>query len=251
MPSLPRAIALLTLAVSATLPLGAITPAPRVLLDGDVVDLRGTLRIERRGWNELLVLHTAIPYRLSSEAAGDAPDPHSGPVQDIGLTLPGQDDLLARFAGKSIRVSGRLQLAPASPYAWNGSLVFAITIALPNGDYLNPKLPDPGLALSIRHYVASATLQPRLWPRLYTARDADTHRPLPTPNLAGCHVNGTGDVLNCFCTDGFHASRGLLHTAADTQTATITPTSARFTLPEPATTPITAEVDCIRTTPKE
>ncbi len=248
MPSFPILRTAVLLTLSAAHPLRAVTLPSQLLHDGDPVDLRGTLRIERQGWSEILVLHTATLYRLAP-GAPDITTP-SAPTQDFALTLPGQDDLLARSAGRPIRVSGRLQLTPASPYTWNGTLVFATTVALPSGDYLNPRLPDPGLALSVRRYIATATLQPRLWPRLYTARDADTHRPLPTPNLAGCHVNGAGDVLNCFCTDGFHPTSGLLHNAADSQPATIT-TFAQFPLPEPASTPITAEVDCVRTAAKE
>ena len=237
---------LLTLVLSATITLSAVAQTP-VLHDGDQIDLRGMLVIKRSDWSEFLVLRTARPYRLLPSA--EAPSPEL--IQEFGLTLPGQDDLLARSAGKPIRVSGRLQLAEASPYYWNGTLIFATAVALPGGNYLGPKLPDPGLPITIRRYTASATLQPKLWPRLYTARDLDTHRPLSTPNLAGCRVSGGGDVLNCFCRDGFQPTRSLLHTAAGAQPGTMSGSFVQFALPAPADTPVTAEVECARPPPKD
>ena len=245
MPPLLRT--LLTLTLLTALPPFSVAQDPHTLENGDTVDLRGTLLIKRRGWSEFLVLHTMAPYRLTP----DSGDPPQDPVQELGITLSGQDDLLARSAGKAIRVTGRLQLASTSGFYWNGTLVWANTIALSNGEYLNPKIPEPGLPLAIHHYTASATLQPKLWPRLYTARDVDTHRSLSTPNLAGCRVNGAGDVLNCFCSDGFRPAKGLLHTAAGTAPATMHETFAQFMLEAPADTPITAEVECTRPAPKE
>ena len=237
---------LLTLALSATITLSAVAQTP-ILHDGDQIDLRGMLVIKRSNWSEFLVLRTARPYRLLPSAEAASPDS----IQEFGLTLPGQDDLLARSAGRPIRVSGRLQLAQASSYCWNGTLIFATTVALPGGNYLSPRPPDPGLPLSVRRYSASATLQPKLWPRLYTARDLDTHRSISIPNLAGCRVSGGGDVLNCFCSDGFQPTRSLLHTAAGAQSGTMSQSFVQFALPTPADTPVTAEVECARPPPKD
>ena len=249
LPHLPR---LVPLALLALLVPPAFSQASRVLHSGDQVDLRGTLVIKRRGWSEFLVLHTATPYTLAPMDVPDAPKEASSrePVQEIGITLSGQDDLLARSAGKPIRVSGRLQLVDASPFLWNSTLLWATAVALPTGDYVSPRLPEPGLPLTVHHYVASATLQPRLWPRLYTARDVDTHRPLSTPNLAGCRVSGAGDMLNCSCSDGFRPAGGVLHAITGTSPALMTGAFAQFTLPPPADIPVTADVECTRSAPQ-
>lgn len=229
----------------------AITPQnkPVILRNGQTVDLRGTLAVQHRGWKQFLVLRTTDPYALAPDAVvATYPIPH--PVtREFGLTLAGQDDHLAHLAGKAVRVSARLQFTPESPYLWNGTLLWATVVALPSGEYLDPRLPEPGLPLSVRRYTATATLRPAAWTRTYTARDLETRKPLTRPNLAGCSVSGGGDVLNCACTDGFRPTSAVLHTAFGDRNAAMVSSFAQFSVGDPASTPITAELECARTAP--
>lgn len=240
--------ALLPICLLVTVPSPAITPQkkPVILRNGEAVDLRGTIAIEHRGWNQFLVLRTPDPYALVPNAmVATLPVPHPV-VHEFGLTLAGQDDRLASLAGKTIRVSGRLQFAPESPALWNGTMVWATVAGLPGGGYLDPKRPEPGVPLTVHRYTATTTLRPGRWARTYTARDLETRRPLTQTNLAGCRPAPEGDVLNCSCSDGFRPYAAALHTAGATLKPTMTGTFARFAVGDPGTTPIIAEVECAR-----
>jgi hypothetical protein len=103
-------------------------------------------------------------------------------------------------------------LEPVSPYYYNGVAVQAETVRLANGKVLSAQK-DEGKALvlpaEISLYYAQVTFLPRQASYTYTAWDANW-KPLASANgLISCSLNGSGEVLNCFCdANGFEAAKG-------------------------------------------
>jgi hypothetical protein len=138
-----------------------------------------------------------------------------------------------------------------SPYYFNGALIQAKSVRLPGGSVLLPQT-RPLLALpeSLTQFHALVTFTPKAWDQFtYKAWDATGH-PLPSSaNYLSCELNGPGDVMNCFCPDGFAFTAtgtirdGRFAKADDPQEGF---TFAQFVLDEPVRNSLTAAVECTR-----
>ena len=172
---------------------------PRSLIDGAPIQLVGTVGLEPRGNNSYIVIKPGQPYTAIFD-----PTDHRN-VREIGLTLDGQWDSLKALVGKKVSVSGVIQLEPTSPYYLNGTLIVAKSIRLANGSVLTPKpYKHVELPASLTQFHSLVTFAPRASER-WTYKTWDNNGNL-LPNSQGylsCRLNGPGDVMNCYCPDGF------------------------------------------------
>ncbi len=169
------------------------------LIDGAPIKLSGTLGVERRGNRSFIVIRPGQTY----EAVFDSTDRRN--VREIGLTMDGQWDKIRALVGQKVSVSGVIQLEPSSPYYLNGTLILAKSIKLPNGLVLAPKaqisrsLPD-----SLNQFQSLVTFAPHTSERFtYKTWDSAGHLVSNSEVYLNCGLNGPGDVMNCYCPDGF------------------------------------------------
>jgi hypothetical protein len=169
------------------------------LIDGKKITVTGTLAVEHRGNN----IYLAVKPGHSYEAVFDSADRRV--VQEIGVSLQGQYDALHLLAGKKVTVSGKLQLEPTSPYYLNGTLILATVVRLPDGSTLLPQTElEKSPPKNLVQFYAQVTFAPRVRSRwIYAAWNRDG-QPLPaSAAYLSCALNGPGDVMNCYCADGF------------------------------------------------
>jgi hypothetical protein len=161
------------------------------LVEGAEIKVAGTIRLEQSGNNSYLMIKPDSPY----EAVFDSTDRRK--VCEIGLSLAGQWDALKPLVGKRVSVSGVVQLEPASPYYFNGTLIIAKSIRLADGSVLTPKG-------SLSQFHVLVTFSPRAWDQFTDqAWDAAGHQLPASQEYLNCRLNGPGDVMNCYCPDGF------------------------------------------------
>src|SRR6185436_17524048 len=104
---------------------------PNTLINGAHIQLVGTVGLEARVNRTFIVIKPGQSYIAVFD------DTDQRRVSEIGITLDGQ--WLQPLVGQTISVLGVIQLEPASPYYWNGTLIVAESIRLANGTVLTPK----------------------------------------------------------------------------------------------------------------
>jgi hypothetical protein len=172
---------------------------PYKLIDGAAIKLVGTIQLEQRGNNSYLVIQSGKSY----EAVFDSDDRRR--VREIGISMDGQSKALKALVGQRITVSGVLQLEPVSPYYLNGTLILAKSIRLQNGSVLLPKTEVVvTLPANLTQFQVQVTFSPHASERFtYEAWDSDGHLLPAARDYLSCQLNGPGDVMNCYCADGF------------------------------------------------
>jgi hypothetical protein len=221
------------------------TQQPR-LVDGSPISVEGVLRLEQIGNSHYLVIHTAQAY----EAVFDATD--SKAVREIQVTLDGQGDALKRAIGQKVLVAGVVVLNEESPYYFNGALIQAKSIRLPGGSVLLPQTtPTPALPQNLTQFHALVTFTPKARDQFtYKAWDASGHFMPSSGVYLSCGLNGPGDVMNCFCPDGFNfTATGTIRDGhfIKTNGPQEGVTFAHFGLDEPVRNFFSAAVECTRT----
>jgi hypothetical protein len=214
------------------------------LRDQSQVSIKGTLRVEWRGWRRCLFLKTPAPYRLMFDPQESSPRQ----ANEIEIALPYQNDDLVQYAGQTLVANGKLQLEAVSPYYCNGAMIIAKDVVLANGTALHAKSSSASIPASIEKYVASVILIPHSnWK--FSAQDPSGIS-LGTENLAGCSLNGGADVLNCFCAQDFkpvsgHSISEGLRSEGEDQDGFL-----QFVLDEEAKHRVTINVECVRAKPR-
>jgi hypothetical protein len=238
-PVYKSAFVLIVLTLSGTM-IGQQNPRIQELHDKSQVNITGTLRVEWRGWRRCLFLKAPAPYRLMFDAQESSPRQ----VSEIEIMLPGQGDDLVQYAGRTLTANGNLQFDPVSPYYCNGAIIIAKDVSLPNSKSLPARSKDTAVPASIEKYVASVILIPRSnWK--FSAQNPSGSS-LGTQNLAGCSLNGGGDVLNCYCVQGFKPVRGHSITEAVQSEGEDLDGFFQFELDEEAKHQVTINVECVR-----
>jgi hypothetical protein len=193
----------------------SLSEQARLLVDGAQIQLAGTVGLESVGNNSYIVIKPSMPYT----AVFDDKDRRS--VKEIGLALDGVS--LRNLVGQKVSVSGVIQLEPSSPYYLNGTLILAKSGRLSNGSVLMPKpYTEVEPPANLNQFHSLVTFAPRA-PQRWTYKTWDDKGVL-LPGEDGyliCRLNGPGDVMNCYCPDGF------------TFTATGTISNGHFTKTEP------------------
>jgi hypothetical protein len=215
------------------------------LRDQSQITITGTLRIEQRGWRTCFFIATPHSYRVMFDPAESSPRN----LNLIQINLRGQDDSLRRNVGRPITATGRIQLEAVSPYYCNGALMVADEVTLPNGLKLRQNVTAEIVPASIDRYKASISITPGAdWK--FDARTSSGSS-LGTTNLAGCGLNGSGEIMNCYCSEGFrpvagHSTSQGRQSEGDNQGGFL-----QFELDEEAKHPVTINVECVRSKPKD
>ncbi len=208
----------------------------------------GVLRVQWRGWNRYLVLMTKRNFR-PVYAHGDL-----GPstVQTIEILLRGQNDAVAKLAGRGVTAHGTMQIEPASSSYWNGVLMAAETVTA--GKSVLRVKNAAALSVKVQRYSATVTLVPKVYSWKHAALDLETKRPLLVANADGCSLNGAGTLLNCTCAAGFKPVRaGLIGEKGQSDPERLRevdrslPGTAQLQLPEVPRHPLSAQLLCTRT----
>ncbi len=79
----------------------------------------------------------------------------------------------------------------------------ATSTKLPDGTVLTPAQERPQVPETTKTYLVTVTIVPRHFEWQRGVIDLDSHRSLPASAIDGCGLNGGGDVMSCFCIDGF------------------------------------------------
>ena len=177
----------------------SLSQQPRSLVDGAPIQLVGIVGFELRGNNDYIVIKPSQSFT----AVFDRTDRRV--VREIEITLDGQWDSLKALAGQKVSVSGVVQLESSSPYYLNGTLIIAKSIRLANGSMLTPKsYTSVELPASLTQFHALVTFAPRASQRwTYKTWDNNDHLLPGSQDHLSCSLNGPGDVMNCYCPDGF------------------------------------------------
>jgi hypothetical protein len=209
--------------------------------------VHGQLKLECWGWRCYLVVATAAPYRAMFDPRESQPKI----VHEIPLLLNGNNNLLSSYVGKSVTATGKVQLEAVSPYYLNGIFLMTDSVSLPGGKTLQQAEFNPS-PLSVTKYMASITLTPHRYVWGHRVWDPATSDTLSTQNLSGCSLSGGGDVMNCYCIEGYQATR--IGSAAVGQKVTLEAVDEDFLkwgfgqteVDEDAKKPMVVEVECTK-----
>lgn len=171
------------------------------LVDDQKIEISGSITLKQSRNRSFILLKLAAPWK----AMFDEPA-NPTVLSEVGLVLPGID--IEPFANQSVTVFGKVQLEPTSPYYYNGALIVASSIQLSNGNVLQASLNDRQVKPTIeniRKFHVLATFDPGVHSFTYRAW-TDSGRPLASGGYLSCSLNGSGDVMNCFCPSGYAAT---------------------------------------------
>ncbi len=223
----------------------SLSQQPRSLIDGAPIEVVGIVGIEPSGNRTYIVIKPSQSYI----ALFDDTDHRS--VKEIELSLDGQSDTLKALVGEKVSVSGMIQLEPTSPYYLNGTLIVAKSIRLANGSVLSPKPFKPvELPASLARFHSLVTFAPHASERwTYKTWDSNGHLLPGSQQYLTCGLNGPGDVMNCYCPDGFtFTATGTVGDGHFTKTAA--PQDgfdfAQFGIADPVRRSVSEAVECTR-----
>ena len=223
----------------------SLSQQPRSLLNGAPIELVGTVGLERVGNNVYIVIKPSQPYTAVFD------DTDHRRVQEIGLSLAGQWDSLKALVAQKLSVSGLIQLEPTSPYYLNGTMIVAKSIRLANSSVLTPKPSERvELPASLTQFHSLVRFAPRASERwTYKTWDNNGHLLPSSKDYLSCSLNGPGDVMNCYCPDGFtFTATGKVSDGHFTKTAA--PQDgfdfAQFRIADPVRRSVSEGVECTR-----
>jgi hypothetical protein len=217
----------------------------RSLVGGDHTQIDGTVVLERKGNSAYIVIKPGQPY----VAVFDQTDLRT--VREIGLAMEGVSESLKALVGQKVAVSGVIQLDPASPYYFNGALIIADSIRLPNGSFLTPKVAtEPESPVGLEQFHALVTFTPHSAER-WTYRTWDNNGMLLPSSRRDlrCGLNGPGDVMNCFCPAGFsYTATGTIKAGHFTKTQESPKDAefAQFAIADPVRRSFSKALECTR-----
>lgn len=183
---------LLMLLLVAALP----AQSPTTLREGQQVTLHGTLVMRPGGRLQFVAVHTTEAY-LPMVGGREAKS-----TQELGLSNYHRYDLLYAHRGQAVIVRGTVSINDASPYYLHNVSLKVASIRLADGTELVGKPRTASrIAVDVGEYQASVALPADLEePWQYRAQGS----PDMEQRFLTCSSNGGGDVVNCFCADGFH-----------------------------------------------
>lgn len=169
------------------------------LNNGAKITVVGTLKLESRGNRYFLTVKPKYPCLANF----DKSDQRN--VSEIGIFLAGQSIPLRRYIGQDVSVIGVVQLEPVSPYYFNGTLIVATSLQLPDGSVLLPivKAPAKTLPASVMQYYVLATFSPETASFSYKVWNSRGRHIADSRGYMSCGLNGAGNVMNCNCAEGY------------------------------------------------
>ncbi len=175
-------------------------PAAITVQEGQTVAFEGTMQTRRIANSFYTVLLPASPV-TGVLAPDDSQGPQRVAIRHIDVRMDGQYDALRALNGSRVTVIGTLIIDPA--ILMNDAMIEAKEIRVISGKSLFPLSPVAAQAVpvQVKSYVATATFNAKSGyfdyssvPQLERATE-----------FLSCNFSRAGDVLNCFCADGFSA----------------------------------------------
>ena len=196
------AILVLLLAEASIVGQGSPTP----LRDGQQVKLTGQLTMEPAGRLQFVTVKTAAAYAPVFKGESGGKDSQGESLHAVGLAGYSDYALLYAHRGQLVTVTGKMQTDNETPYFWHGTRLALTSLRLADGtDLLHPHQPPRDfLAADTGSYEATVMLPADLAaPWVYSAHGEPTRE----GHFLSCSSNGGGDVVNCYCAQGFHAQQ--------------------------------------------
>ena len=173
--------------------------APVPLHDGQQVVLHGILTMEPAGRLQFVTVKTTASYVPVFTEDGGKEVPGET-LHEISLSGYFDYELLYAHRGQEVTVTGKMATDETTPYFWHGTRLQATSIVTMNGVDLRGKERGTQVAADVGLYRAEVTLPADLAAPWRYRLDG---RPM-TERYLSCSSNGGGDVVNCFCAQGFH-----------------------------------------------
>jgi hypothetical protein len=218
----------------------AAAQSPVPLPNGKAVTLHGTLQLEPQGLLQFATVKTKEAYvPILWSAPGKTT--RGQVLHEIALSGYHRYDLLAAHRGQLITVTGKMMTDSASPYYFKNTSLMATSIRLQDGTELLGEARAQQVAADVGIVRVTVTLPTDLAaPWTYDGPGfSDSQRP------AVCSSNGGGDVVNCYCPLGFHASTASMTAAGKEQPGGLMGQMAQFAVGEDARL-VTLKLTCMR-----
>jgi hypothetical protein len=178
--------------------------APTPLRDGQQVMLTGIVTMEPAGRLQFVTVKTVGAYVPIFKGDQSKKEEQREVLHEIALGGYSDYALLYAHRGQQVTVTGKMETDNATPYFWRGTRLKASSIQLADGlDLIRERdlTLDP-IAADVGTYEAMVMLPADLAaPWVYSANG----QPARVGHFLSCSSNGGGDVVNCFCAQGFHA----------------------------------------------
>ena len=213
------------------------------LVDGASISATGVVLLKNVGNNAYFLLKPAQPY----EAVFEETDRRL--IREIGLCWDGRWDEIRDLVGEKVTVHGLVQLEPVSPSYFNGTCIRADSIQQQNGVTLVPKkqiaTPPPADLIQFHSRVTFTPHSPKRF--TYKSWDAEGRQLTQSDAHISCGLNGPGDVMNCYCPEGFDSTgKGTISfSAAETTDSGVA--FAQFEIADPVRGSVRHTVECTRT----
>lgn len=173
---------------------------PVPLRDGQRVVLHGTLTMEPAGRLQFVTVKTTGSY-LPIFHEGGGKESSGETLQEIGLAGYADYARLYAHRGQQVTVTGKMSTDDATPYFWHGTRLQATGIRSADGVDLRGKAGATWIAVDTGLYRAEVMLPADLAAPWRYSFEGKT---VGEGTYLSCGSNGGGDVVNCFCAQGFH-----------------------------------------------
>ena len=229
------------------------TSSGMTIADNQVIKISGTIELKHLGYTTHVLLEVAQPMRA------DFADGEQKTVHEIEIFSPSLSSAIKSHLHEKAVVEGRIMLEDASPYYFNGVALHADRITI-GQKVLSTQEENHSLAVpaTLQSYYAEVIYQTKLGEFTYQAWDQALNPIENAKKYLGCSLNGSGELINCFCSlEGFDvAQTGYIKggrfiatgkpSSFDPDNPKRPPLFAQFELPEkPVATPRYA-VNCSR-----
>ncbi len=178
----------------------AYSQAPVPLHDGQQITISGDLTMEPEGRLQFVTVKTTSSY-VPIFVDENHNEVQGATLHEIGLS--GYDyRLVYAYRGQQVTVTGKMLTDEATPYFWRGTRLEVASLRTSDGvDLAARPLAKQAVPKDVTSYSAGATLHANLaLPWTYQVKG----KAVTTGTYLSCSSNGGGDVVNCFCADGFH-----------------------------------------------
>ncbi len=185
---------------------GALCQTPVLLHDGQQLTLKGVLTPQPAGRLQFVVVRTTQFYVPVMHY--DGADHRGEPTRDIALSDYHDYAQLYAHRGETVTVTGVVSTDPASPYYLQNMRLGIRSIRGTHGEnLLRTSSAAARVAVDTGTYRASALLpaDPAA-PWQYRVQGGSGNGDA----LLSCSSNGGGDVVNCYCADGFRPTEAVM-----------------------------------------
>ena len=182
--------------------LAAPAQQPIPLHNGQNVTLHGTLTMQPSGRLQFVTVRTQETYVPLVQTEHGGAETSAEPTAEVSLAGYHSYRFMYAHRGQNVVVTGKMLTDDVTPYFFHATRLELQTMALSDGTkVLLPRATTRRVLPAVRGYRAKVILLADLakpW------RYSVGHKQDVSGQYLSCDSNGGGDVVNCFCTNGFH-----------------------------------------------